>query len=140
MGTWGSGLLDSDSAQDFLDRAKEMPAEERSALIAEVLVRVAADASLVNREFVPEEVVAAAAVVAVTATESHDFDWMNNVDLLEVASQMDSQIHLRDIAISALGTVAGSGSTSVLSGWRSEDDRRSMAQQLDEIRSALSER
>ncbi|MFG2952003.1 DUF4259 domain-containing protein [Streptomyces adustus] len=139
MGTWGAGLLDSDSAQDFLDQAKGMPVDARSAMVEQVLVRVAEDSSVVNREFVPEEVVAAVAVVAVTAAGSCDFEWMTNEALLEVARDMDSQIHLRDAAISALGAVTGSGSSSLLSGWKSEDDRRLMERQIDEIRSVLSD-
>ena len=139
MGTWGAGLLDSDSAQDFLDQVKGMPVEARAAMVEQVLVRVAEDSSVVIREFVPEELVAVVAVVAATAVGSRDFEWMNNEALLEAAREMDSQTHLHDAAISALGAVAGSGSASLLSGWKSEDDRRLMQRQLDEIRSVLSD-
>ncbi|MEU6200452.1 DUF4259 domain-containing protein [Streptomyces sp. NPDC047061] len=137
MGTWGAGLLDSDSAQDFLDQANGMPVEARSTMVEEILVRVAEDPSVVNREFVPEEVVAAVAVVAATAARAREFEWMNNEALVEVAGEMDPQNHLRDAAISALSAVTGSGNSSLLSGWKNEDDRRSMERQLDEIRSVL---
>ncbi|MDH6134908.1 hypothetical protein P3T37_004317 [Kitasatospora sp. MAA4] len=138
MGTWGAGLLDSDSAQDFLDQAKGMPTEARSALVEQVVVRVAGDASVVNREFVPEEVIAAVAIVAATITETGDYAWMHNEDLVEVTREMDPQIHLRDAAVLALAAVAGNRNSPLLSGWKSEDDLRSVEQQVDEIRSALS--
>jgi hypothetical protein len=66
MGTWGAGLLDSDSAHDLLDQARGLSVEAKSALIGQIMIRVAEDGSLVNREFVPEEVFAAAVVVAAT--------------------------------------------------------------------------
>ncbi|MER5515344.1 DUF4259 domain-containing protein [Streptomyces sp. NPDC002763] len=137
MGTWGAGLLDSDSAQDFLDQVNGIPVEARSTKVEQVLVRVAEDPSAVNREFVPEEVVAAVAVVAVTAARSREFEWMNNETLIQVAGEMGPQDHLRDAAISALSAVAGSDDSPLLSGWKNEDDRRLMERQIDEIRSVL---
>ncbi|MEV4993646.1 DUF4259 domain-containing protein [Streptomyces niveus] len=138
MGTWGAGLLDSDSAQDFLDQVKGMPAEARPALVEQVVVRVAGDASVVNREFVPEEVIVAVAIIAATVAEAGDYAWMHNGDLVEMTREMDPQIHLRDAAVSALAIVAGDRNSPLLSGWKSEDDLRSVEQQVDEIRTALS--
>lgn len=138
MGTWSSGILESDSAQDFIDQVRGMPVEERLASVEDLLAKVAADASVINREFLPEEVVAAVAIVAAAATKSRDFVWMNDENFLDAVHGIRRQGQLHNVALAALSEVADGDDAFLLAGWKDDGDRAAVVRQVDEIRAVLS--
>ncbi|MFI6079674.1 DUF4259 domain-containing protein [Streptomyces sp. NPDC051217] len=138
MGTWGCGVLESDSAQDFIDQARSLSVEGRLAFVEDILVKVAADASLVNREFLPEEVVVAAAIVAAASVGSHEYAWIDGDNFLDVIRDIRPQAQLHAVALGALRKVAEGDSSILLSGWKSDSDRAAVTRQIGEIKAVLS--
>ncbi|MEV0569282.1 DUF4259 domain-containing protein [Dactylosporangium sp. NPDC050588] len=74
MGTFGTGPFSSDGAMDFLSQLAERPPERRAAALEHMFVFVKEKPDLLWREFFPDEVVAAAAVVAASLPGGHQFD------------------------------------------------------------------
>ena len=66
MGTFGTGAFSSDGALDFLEELAERPVARRAAALRHMFEFVLKNPELIGREFFPDEVVAAAAVVAAT--------------------------------------------------------------------------
>ena len=64
MGTFGTGPFDNDGALDLLDELASQPADQRRGLLERLLFRVQDRPDLLGWKFFPDEVVAAAAVVA----------------------------------------------------------------------------
>ncbi|MBT2457335.1 DUF4259 domain-containing protein [Streptomyces sp. ISL-86] len=137
MGTWGFGVLESDSAQDFIDQVRALPIEGRLTTVTDLLREVAADASVINREFLPEEVIAAVAIVAAVATESRDYAWMDGENFLDAIRGIQPQGQLHDVALVALREVAEGDNSFLLAGWKNDSDRTAMARQVDEIKAVL---
>lgn len=137
MGTWGCGVLESDSAQDFIDQVRGLPIEGRLASVADLLRKVTADASVINRDFLPEEVIAAVAIVAAAATDSRDYAWMDDENFLDAIRGIRPQVQLHDVALAALREVAEGDNSFLLAGWKNDSDRTAMAQQVDEIKAVL---
>ena len=74
MGTFGTGPFSSDGAMGFLEELAERPPERRGAALARMFHFVKDNPELLWREFFPDEVVAAAAVVAATLPGGQQFD------------------------------------------------------------------
>jgi hypothetical protein len=76
MGTWGVGPFDSDSALDYLDALRPLAPEDRSVHLERTL-RAAAlpDGRRERVEILPEEVIAAAAVVAANLPSGDQLPW-----------------------------------------------------------------
>ncbi|MEV5156394.1 DUF4259 domain-containing protein [Streptomyces werraensis] len=64
MGTWGSGPFDSDTAEDFLDAMERQSTAQRLEVIERTLRAAIEGAGSSTSSVLPEEVMAAAAVVA----------------------------------------------------------------------------
>jgi Domain of unknown function (DUF4259) len=64
MGTWGTGPFSSDGALDLLDELAGQPASQRREALERIFFRVRDRPDLLGRKFFPDEIVAAAAVVA----------------------------------------------------------------------------
>lgn len=64
MGTFGTGPFSSDGALDFLDELTGQPAGQRREALERIFVQVRDRPDLLGRKFFPDEIVAAAAVVA----------------------------------------------------------------------------
>jgi hypothetical protein len=64
MGTSGTGPFDSDGALDFLDGLAELPAGQRREVLERLFLVVRNAPEQLERTVFPDEVVAAAAVVA----------------------------------------------------------------------------
>jgi hypothetical protein len=64
MGTFGTGPFDNDGALDLLDELASQPADQRREVLERIFFRVRDRPDLLGRKFFPDEVVAAAAVVA----------------------------------------------------------------------------
>ncbi|MGW1613794.1 DUF4259 domain-containing protein [Streptomyces sp. NPDC002285] len=75
MGTWGSGPFDSDTAEDFLDELEGYPAPQRLEVVERTFrAAIEADGSP-SSSVLPEEVMAAAAVVAANVPAGHSLAW-----------------------------------------------------------------
>lgn len=66
MGTFGTGPFSSDGALDFVDRILERPLGDRVETLRSTLAHAVAHPDLLWREYFPDELVAAAALVAST--------------------------------------------------------------------------
>lgn len=133
MGTWGSGVFDNDSAQDFLDGLRENTPEGRMAEIREVLERTASEPSVIMDEYMPEEIVVAAAVVAATMQADFHEDWVRDSALQDVVVGVDRQDSLSAAASAALREVISFQGGWLISSLKDESDRRFLRRQLDEI-------
>jgi alpha-glucosidase len=64
MGTWGTGPFSNDGALDLLDVLTDQPASQRRETLERIFFRVMDRPDLLGWKFFPDEIVAAAAVVA----------------------------------------------------------------------------
>ncbi|WP_436532888.1 DUF4259 domain-containing protein [Actinoplanes sp. HUAS TT8] len=74
MGTFGTGPFSSDGAMDFLGELAGHPPAERQAVLRSTFLLVKESPDLLWREFFPDEIVAAAAVVAAALPGGQQFD------------------------------------------------------------------
>jgi hypothetical protein len=137
MGTWGAGLFDSDSVQDVFDELREATMEARLEQVARILEHTAADPSVVMREYVPEEIVVAAAIVAATMPTTPSADWVSDVALQEVIAGMQPQTTMAAAARSALQAAMDYHDSWLISSFKDENDRRFALRQLNELKAAL---
>ncbi|MEU9174059.1 DUF4259 domain-containing protein [Streptomyces sp. NPDC048420] len=75
MGTWGSGPFDSDTAEDFLDELEEQPASRRLTVVENTFRSAIEAGGRSNSSVLPEEVMAAAAVVAANVPAGSSLAW-----------------------------------------------------------------
>jgi alpha-glucosidase len=75
MGTWGSGPFDSDTAEDFLDEMKEQPVPRRLEVVERTLRAAIEAGGSSTSSVLPEEVMAAAAVVAANIPAGYSLPW-----------------------------------------------------------------
>jgi alpha-glucosidase len=64
MGTFGAGPFSSDGALDLLDELTDQPAGQRREALERIFIQVRDRPDLLGRKFFPDEIVAAAAVMA----------------------------------------------------------------------------
>jgi hypothetical protein len=64
MGTWGTGPFSNDSALDLLDALGTQPASQRRETLERIFFRVQDRPDLLGWKFFPDEIVAAAPIVA----------------------------------------------------------------------------
>jgi hypothetical protein len=72
MGTFGTGPFDNDGALDLLVELAGQPAGQRREVLDRIFSRVRDRPDLLGRKFFPDEVVAAAAVVAASLPGGED--------------------------------------------------------------------
>src|SRR5262249_59158418 len=72
MGTFGTGPFGSDGALDLLDELTGQPADQRRETLGRIFSRVRGHPDLLWREFFPDEIVAAAAIVAASLPGGED--------------------------------------------------------------------
>lgn len=134
MGTWGTGLFDSDTAEDYLDELEGRSASGRLAAVTATL-RASSDRGMSSR-VLPEEVMAAAAVVAANLPAGAPLEWGEDypgvVDWLP--KPIDST--LASSATRALEN-AFSGNDSFWRSWVSEQDRAEARAELERVTALL---
>lgn len=64
MGTFGTGPFSNDGARDLLDELANQPAGRRREALERIFFRIRDHPGLLGRKFFPDEIVAAAAVLA----------------------------------------------------------------------------
>ncbi|MGC4760237.1 DUF4259 domain-containing protein [Micromonospora trifolii] len=124
MGTFGTGPFSSDGALDFLDELTERPPQQRSEALRHMFGYVRANPDLLWREYFPDQVVAAAAVVAASLPGG---EYLQD-DLAELSDEPNGTIlptsvpELAAPALEALLLVASPGGP-WHQGWTAESDR-----------------
>ncbi|MFC5820950.1 DUF4259 domain-containing protein [Nonomuraea harbinensis] len=136
MGTWGSSPFDSDTSEDFLDELEELSASQRLIMIEATFHSAIEAQGNSNASVLPEEVVAAAAVVAANIPAGRSLTWNEeNPGVMEWLAQpitpalAMSAIQALDVTLPADGWF-----------WRSwvDDGEREEAQAaIDSLRSVL---
>ncbi len=140
MGTWGTGPFASDTAQDYLDGLIVLSGAERSQVVGQLLAAIVAEPSRIADEVMPEEVIAAAALVAESLMENgSEPPW--ETDDLAYSVRLEQPLESRDIdnAVRALSIVADPEGWYMRS-WSSEADALAVQRALEQIRIALSGR
>jgi alpha-glucosidase len=138
MATFGTDLLASDSALDFLDQIAEVPPAQRSDELRRVLALAADDPSSLFRDIVPEEVMAAAVLVAAS---------LPDIDGSPVDNEAGAAAALPGPASAELVTLAGRALDVVTApdgwwqtSWVSADDAAQATRSIDELRAILARR
>lgn len=140
MSTWGSGLFSSDSAQDFLEEMRESTAGARLVKVREILESVSSDPSLIMREYAPEEVLVAAAMIGSTLSTGLHPDWIRDRVLQEAIADIGPQVNLAPVARSALQAAADFNDGWLISSLKDESDRQAFRRELDELSQILEAR
>ena len=137
MGTWGSGLFASDSAQDFLDGLLDDAMAARLDRIRSVLETTAGDPAVIMREYVPEEIVVAAAITAATLAREPRPRWMGDEPLRSITSEMPPQNSLARPAGIALQAAMDYNDSWLVASMKDEGDRQSLSRDLLELKAIL---
>jgi len=138
MGTWGSGVLDNDSAQDFLEEFASRDPRGRFNKISQVLNSVADNPAALMRQLVPEEVIAAVAIVAASVPADESYEWAREIsDVCNQTLSSQEAYELSGVALHALNSVVGDEHGWWQESWVSESDRMRANGQVQEIISVL---
>lgn len=139
MGTWGTGPFSSDGALDLLDELAELEQEDRVAELARILSVVNNNPELLMKEVYPDEVVAAAALVAISlpgGAKIADSQREAVANELSAAALSSPAYELAESALSALLSVAGPDGL-WLRGWTDEEKMASAIQAVGQLRAVL---
>ncbi|MEV7413279.1 DUF4259 domain-containing protein [Streptomyces althioticus] len=133
MGTWGPGPFDSDTAEDYLDELEEQPASGR---LAAVTTTFRATSEGGTSEVLPEEVMAAAAVVAANLPAGASLEWSEDYSGVTdwLPKPIDSS--LASSAMQALESVF-SENESFWRSWVNEEEREEARAELDRVKALL---
>ncbi|MEV0393358.1 DUF4259 domain-containing protein [Polymorphospora rubra] len=138
MGTFGTGPFSSDGALDFLDEVAERPPQKRAEVLRRAFGYVVANRDLLWREFFPDEVVAAAALVAAALPGGEHLQHR----LAQVSDEPHAVMlpgpvpDLAAPALEALRFVAGPGGP-WHQGWTTETNRAEAQQTIDGLTAIL---
>ncbi len=138
MGTFGTGPFDSDGALDFLDGLAELHGGQRREVLERMFLVVRNEPEQLERTVFPDEVVAAAAVVAVslaggTSIRQKLANSGYDADAIVVT---DADHELAASALSALGRAAGRDGP-WHHGWTSPDDAVRARQTTEQLAAIL---
>lgn len=134
MGTFGTGPFGSDGALDFLEELAERPPEQHPDVLRHMFTYVLANHGLLWRDFFPDQVVAAAALVAAALLggEHLQHRLADLSDETEIALPPASASDLAALALDALLLVAGPDGP-WHQGWSTEADRRGAQQTINDL-------
>jgi alpha-glucosidase len=134
MGTWGPGPFDSDTAEDYLDELEDRPASGRLEVITTTF-RTTSEGGI-SSEVLPEEVMAAAAVVAANLPAGASLEWSE--DYSDVINWLPKPINssLTSSAMQALENVF-SENESFWRSWVNEEEREEARAELDRVKALL---
>jgi hypothetical protein len=137
MGTWGPWPTQNDSAMDFLDERSEEGPDLRAAKIQDVFSAVIQDPEVLGRSLVPEEVVAAAAVVASSLPSGSMLPWRAEEAIVSALISEESASAMTRDAVRAVGLATSYRGSWWHESWTNDDDRRAAESALDELRRVL---
>jgi hypothetical protein len=136
MGTWAPSPFGSDMAQDFLEEIGELSQPERLDLLRAVFAEAVEPAGRVELSSCKDEVMAGAALVAISLPHGRDVWSGNRVaggEELELALLSAPANSLVAAALAALNSVAGRW----MEGWTDEECEAVAAAGLAEVREVL---
>ncbi|MEU5564435.1 DUF4259 domain-containing protein [Micromonospora musae] len=134
MGTFGTGPFSSDGALDFLEELAERPLEQHLDALRHMFTYVLANRGLLWREIFPDEVVAAAALVAAAIPRGEHLQrhLAELSDGARIPSLPASASGLAAPALEALLFVASPGGP-WHQGWTAEADRLDAQRTADDL-------
>jgi hypothetical protein len=134
MGTWGSGLLENDSAQDFLNEIVALDQRGRYERISQALNAVADNPAVIMRQIVPEEVIAAVVIVAASVLTEAEHALAEAVNEVRDGRLTRQEAYsLVSVALLALRSIVGDERGWWTESWVSESDRRHASRQIQEL-------
>jgi hypothetical protein len=135
MAAFGAGAFSSDGALEFLKEvAKETP-EQRAAALEHLFRSMKDQLELVGRAFLPEQVVAAAAIVAATSIGGDQFD-----ERLQALAANDPAFDARlPTPVQGLASAALEALDSVADRWRQARSKDTDAAEASQTIAALSQ-
>ncbi|WP_217170020.1 DUF4259 domain-containing protein [Streptomyces sp. AC512_CC834] len=136
MGTWGAEPFDSDTAQDYLDQLVGLTAPQRLDAIKQTLEDVLGREDSRTSESLPEEVVAAAAVITANLESGSEFSWNEEASGVIRWLEKPISVGIRDLALSALDASIPEGNWWWQS-WVDTSDREIAQACLSHVRLAL---
>ena len=137
MGTWGPQPTQNDSAMDFLEELAEMEPGRRPARIQEVLRSVIGDPRVLGRTLVPEEVLAAASVVASSHPSGSSLPWTADQAVVSALISEEAASATAGDAVRALDITMSEQGSWWRESWVTDDDRRIAEASLDELHRVL---
>ncbi|PJE98286.1 hypothetical protein CUT44_08445 [Streptomyces carminius] len=134
MGTWGPGPFDSDTAEDYLDELEEKSASGRLVAVTTTFRATTEDGT--SSEILPEEVIAAAAVVAANLPAGASLEWSE--DYSDVTDWLPKPVDpiLASSAMRALENVF-SENESFWRSWVNAEEREEARAELDRVKALL---
>jgi hypothetical protein len=138
MGTFGTGPFDSDGALDFLDGLAELHGSQRREVLERMFLVVRNEPEQLERTVFPDEVVAAAAVVAASLAGGTSIrqKLANSGYEADAIVVTDADHELAASALSALGRAAGRDGP-WHHGWTSPDDAVRARQTTEQLAAIL---
>jgi|SRR5215468_3516144 len=134
MGTWGSGLLENDSAQDFLDEIEALDQRGRYERISQVLNTVADNPAAGMRLITPEEVITAVVIVTASVLMEAGYELAEAVNAVRNGRLTRQEAHsLVGVALLALRSIVSDEHGWWMESWVSESDRRHASRQIQEV-------
>jgi hypothetical protein len=140
MGTFGTGAFASDGAMDLLDDLAEQPAEDRADAVGRLLDLARAKPELLWREFFPDQIVAAAAIVAATLPGGESFDErLRDLADRDLAPDVRLPTPARQLAAQALEALLSVGGPDGPwhQGWTTESDAAEARETTDTLARVL---
>jgi Domain of unknown function (DUF4259) len=138
MGTWGSGLLENDSAQDFLDEIAALDQRGRYERISQALNTVQDNPAAVMQQIAPEELIAAVVIVAASVLMEAEYELAEAVNEVRNGRLTRQEAYsLVGVALLALRSIVGDEHGWWMESWVSESDRRHASRQIQEVIAVL---
>jgi alpha-glucosidase len=136
MGTWGVHPFGSDTALDFLDLISTLSPQARLELILRTLQSASYDSPALDSVSLPEEVIAAASIVAVNLPGGEELPWNDEYEGLRGSLPMPVSIEVRTLAYDALELALPVDGWWWQS-WVDTDDRSQMQSSIDSVKTVL---
>jgi hypothetical protein len=123
MGTWGPGPLDNDTADDLIDELQELPPPGRVARLSDILQAAVTLAAQQRRPALPDQVLAAAAIVGANTPRGAAEEWLEDNEA--VADWLAPPVAPQTAALAAQALEAALPPDSwYWSSWTDPDDRQ----------------
>ena len=137
MGTFGTGPFDSDGARDFLDGLAQLPFGQRREVLERIFLVVQNEPEQLGRTVFPDEVFAAAAVVAASLSGGASIkQQLANTGYADATLITEATHELAASALNALGRAAGRDGP-WLHGWTTPDDAVRARQTTEQLTAIL---